>query len=67
MGDIDADRNISSFMGTKEASNLWNVPQSTIARWCREGKIKGAEQDAAGSPWRIPKNTISPKISKIKE
>lgn len=50
----------NSFMGTKEASKLWGVTQATVSRWCREGKIDGAEQDEKGSPWRIPKNTIPP-------
>lgn len=43
-------------MGTKEAAKQWGVTQGTISRWCREGKIEGAEQDERGSPWRIPKD-----------
>lgn len=54
------------FMGTKEASEKWNVPQNTISRWCREDKIAGAEQDAKGSPWRIPINAQCPKLSNKK-
>lgn len=42
------------FMGTKEAAKLWEVKQSTVSKWCREGKIIGAEQDKERSPWRIP-------------
>lgn len=49
------------FMGTKEASEKWGVSQATISRWCREGKIEGAEQDAKGSPWRIPVDAVPPK------
>lgn len=48
------------FMGSKEASKLWGVTQATVSRWCREGKIKGAEHDADGSPWRIPKTAVPP-------
>ena len=48
------------YMGTKEASKLWGVSTATISRWCREGKIEGAEQDASGSPWRIPKDAKRP-------
>ncbi len=48
------------FMGTKEASERWNVKQDTVSRWCSEGKIK-AFHDAKGSPWRIPKDEIPPK------
>ena len=52
------------FIGTFEASQLWGYEQSTIARWCREGKIPGAMQDFSGSSWHIPKNAECP--SKIK-
>ena len=51
---------MSDSMGTKEASELWGVPQERITRWCRSGKIFGAKQDAKGSPWHIPKNAICP-------
>lgn len=47
-------------MGTKEASDLWGIPQATITRYCREGKIKGAEQFKKGSPWQIPRNAECP-------
>ena len=49
-------------IGSKEASLKWGVSQATISKWCREGKIKGAEQDAKGSPWRIPKDAERPSI-----
>lgn len=48
------------YMGTKEAAKLWNITQNYISRLCREGKIEGAEQDCAGSPWRIPVNAKKP-------
>ena len=51
-------------MGTKEAAERWGYTQSTVSKWCREGLIK-AEQDAQGSPWRIPKDTECPKKIKI--
>lgn len=50
-------------MGTLEASQKWDVPQSTISKWCRDGKIPGAEQDKKGSPWHIPKDAVCPKKS----
>jgi helix-turn-helix, psq domain len=61
MEDIKLNKDENFFMGTKEASKLWGVPQSTITRWCREKKIKGVEHDDVGSPWRIPKNAVPPK------
>lgn len=51
-------------MGTKEAAELWGYTQSTISKWCREGMIIGAEQDAHGSPWHIPKDAECPKTIK---
>lgn len=45
-------------IGTKEASERLGLSQSTVAKLCREGKIKGAEQDAKGCPWHIPESTI---------
>ena len=51
---------VSDSMGTKEAAKKWGVNQSTVSRWCREGKIDGAEQDAKGSPWHIPKDAKKP-------
>lgn len=50
---------VSGYMGSKEASEMWGVSQSTISRWCREKRIP-AEQDATGSPWRIPIDTVPP-------
>ena len=47
-------------MGTREASERWGMAQYKITRLCREGKIKGAEQDKPKSPWRIPINTENP-------
>lgn len=52
-------------MGTREASELWGYKQATIAKWCREGLVKGANQDKNGSPWHIPKNAECPR--KIKK
>ncbi len=54
------------FMGTKEAAERWNLSQSYITKLCRENVIKGAEQDAPGSPWRIPIDTEKPTQKKLK-
>lgn len=48
------------FMGTKQAEEKWNLKQNYITKLCRDGKIKGAEQDKPGSPWRIPIDTPKP-------
>ena len=49
-----------SDMGTKEASKKWGVTQSTVQKWCREGKIANATQDFKGSTWHIPENAVPP-------
>ena len=53
-------------MGTNEASEIWGWPQSSSSKWCREGLVEGATQDAPGSPWHIPKGTKCPKTVKSK-
>ena len=52
------------YMGTKEAAERWGLKASYITQLCREKKIPGAEQDAKGSPWRIPINAENPKKRK---
>ncbi|MCI8781591.1 MAG: helix-turn-helix domain-containing protein [Lachnospiraceae bacterium] len=51
---------MGAYMGTSEASEKWGCSQATISKLCREGKIKGAEQDGKGKPWRIPADTANP-------
>lgn len=48
------------YMGTSQASDKWGIPSSIIAGYCRKGKIKSAEQDKPGSPWRIDVNEPKP-------
>ena len=55
---------MSESMGTKEASEKWGYSQETIRKWCAEGLVAGADQDAKGSPWHIPKDTLCPKVVK---
>lgn len=52
---------MSDSMGTKEASEKWGYPQSTISKWCRDGLIENVNQDKVGSPWHIPKDAKCPK------
>lgn len=54
------------YMGTKEAAEKWGYKQSTISAMCRDGVIEGAEQDAKGSPWRIPIDTPNPRTQRTK-
>lgn len=48
-------------IGTKEAAERWGYSQQTITKWCRDGLIEGATQDAVGSPWHIPSNAECPR------
>lgn len=41
------------YIGTKEAAEIIGYAQTTVSRYCREGRFKSADQDAPGSPWRI--------------
>jgi len=45
---------MAELVSAKAMAELWDVPVSKVTRWCKEGKIPGAEQDKPGSPWRIP-------------
>lgn len=48
-------------MGTKEAAEKWGVSQSTVQKWCREGKIQPSPtQDRKGSPWHIERDATHP-------
>lgn len=49
------------YMDTREASERWGLSVSYISYLCRNGGIKGAEQDAKGRPWRIPVDAENPK------
>lgn len=58
---------MADFVGTTSMAERWGCKPSTITKWCREGKIKGAEQDKPGSPWRIPVDAQCPKHTSRQE
>ena len=47
-------------MGTKEAAELWGVPQWKVRKFCRECDDKQITQDKPRSPWHIPKDYPNP-------
>ena len=49
-------------MGTKEASELWGVPQKQVEKFCRKiiATDKRITQDKKGSPYHIPKDYPNP-------
>ncbi len=55
---------MADYMGTREASEKWAYSQSTIANWCKAGKIPGAVQYRDRGPWFIPKDAKCPKKKK---
>lgn len=55
---------MGDYVGTKVMAEIWGCSQSQITKWCREGKIPGAEQDRTGSPWRIPVDALKPEKRK---
>lgn len=47
-------------MGTKEAAELWGVPQWRVQKFCRNCSDNRITQDRKGSPWHIPKDYPNP-------
>lgn len=47
-------------MGVPEFAKRFGYKDATVQRWCRLGKIPGAEQDGKGKPWRIPEDAVPP-------
>lgn len=49
------------YMGTKEAAEKWGCTQSTVSKWCREGKIcLVVKPEKKGGRWQIPVNAECP-------
>lgn len=46
------------YIGTARAAEILGVKQSTVSRWCREGKFKTERQDGKGSPWMVEENEV---------
>lgn len=53
-------KGVVAMMGVPAFAEKYGIKPDTVRRWCREGKILGAEQDAAGKPWRIPDDAVPP-------
>ena len=56
-----------TYIGTREAAELWNVPQWKVTKWCSEIKNKTVTQEKKGSPYRIPKDYPNPFNNKDKK
>lgn len=53
-------------IGVPAFAKRCGVTADTVRKWCREGKIPGAEQDAKGKPWRIPEDAHPPGKAKAR-
>lgn len=51
---------MSDSIGTKAFADKFGCNRDTVSAWCRKGLIPGANQDAPGSPWHIPKDAVPP-------
>lgn len=49
-------------MGTKEAAELWGVPQKRVQIFCKDAIKNDSRitQDKAGSPYHIPRDYPNP-------
>ncbi len=45
-------------IGTKEAAEILGYSREYVAKLCRDGVFRSAEQDAKGSPWRLDKEEV---------
>ncbi len=51
---------MGKYMSTSEAEKRWGRSTAAVSKACREGRIKGAEKDGPGKPWRIPAGAPNP-------
>lgn len=47
-------------IGVPEYAKKHGVEDETVRKWCRSGKLIGAEQDGKWKPWRIPIDAVPP-------
>lgn len=53
------------YMSTKEAAEKWGYAQSTISKWCKEGKISlVVKAEKQGGRWKIPADAECPRKNK---
>lgn len=49
----------------KDIASKWNVEERQLTRWCREGRIFGAEK--VGKEWMIPDDSVKPVDKRTKD
>lgn len=50
----------NKMIGVPEFAKKYHLDDEKVRRWCRSGKLLGAEQDGKGKPWRIPIDAVPP-------
>ncbi|WP_026495524.1 helix-turn-helix domain-containing protein [Butyrivibrio sp. WCD3002] len=55
-------KDTTEYMNTAIAADLFDVNKSTVAKYCREGKIKGCTK--VDGKWMIPSKSIKPLTQK---
>ncbi len=50
-------------MTIKEAANLWKISETIVSKYCRNGRIDGAEK--IGNSWYIPEGAVKPTDKRI--
>ena len=50
----------NKMIGVPEYAKKHGVEDETVRKWCRSGKLIGAEQDGKWKPWRIPIDAVPP-------
>ncbi len=48
---------MKAFLNAAEIARLLNVDRTTVTRWARKGKLKGAIRIEGKYQWRIPLST----------
>lgn len=52
-------------IGVPAFAEKFGLDPRQVQKWCREGKIPGAEQDGKWRPWRIPEDAVPPTDTKV--
>ncbi|MBQ7371059.1 MAG: AAA family ATPase, partial [Blautia sp.] len=54
---------MKKMLTVKEVAKLWNIPDSLVTRYCRAGRVPGAEK--FGRAWMIPAGTAKPEDRRV--
>lgn len=49
---------LMGFLTASEIAKKWNISERSVRNYCKQGRVKGAEQK--GKLWLIPENAEKP-------